>query len=42
MWWQAFPLGRGDVVDARCHVSWVDYDRGGISVAAALAQSQLK
>ena len=30
MWWQAFPLGRGDVVGARHRVSWVGYDRGGI------------
>ena len=29
-WWQAFPLGGGDVVGARCRVSWVGYDRGGI------------
>jgi len=29
-WWQAFPLGGGDVVGARCHVSWLGYDRGGI------------
>jgi len=29
-WWQAFPLGGGDVVGARRHVSWLGYDRGGI------------
>jgi len=30
MWWQAFPLGGGDVVGARHRVSWLGYDRGGI------------
>jgi len=29
-WWQAFPLGGGDMVGARHHVSWLGYDRGGI------------